>query len=418
MLPKPDSGHWIIKSLNKLDRRTKIIIGLFIAVLLGIIITELVRPKPLDWRPSYTADDKIPFGCYVLYEELPELFSGADIERTEATPFSVLFERDSSENANYIFINGSLNFDEQETNKLLEFVDSGNDVFMAATFFGYTLSDTLNIDVASDYAVQQDTITLNFTNNVFDKEEYFLDRGHYKTHFISVDTLNTTILGHLQFSKKDFVNGGNIAHKEINFIKVKFGKGYFYLNSSPQAFTNYYMLNNNQQYVANTFSYLKQQPVLWDNYEKAGRIVIDSPMRFVLNQLALKWAYYLTICGLLIFVIFKAKREQRIIPVIRPLPNTSVDFAKTIGGLYYQHRDYTDLITKKLNYFLEFVRSHYYLNTNAITDNTATILAAKSGKSLEETKALLEYIIYLKNKASHSEQDVINLNKKIASFKQ
>lgn len=401
-----------------MDRRTKIITGLFIAVLLGIIITELVRPKPLDWRPSYTANDKIPFGCFVLFEELPVLFPGVAIEKTEETPFSVLFDRDSSGKTNYIFVNGGLNFDEQETNKLLEFVESGNDVFMAATFFGYPLSDTLNIEVASDYAVQQDTILLNFTNTAFDKEEFFLDRGHYKTHFISIDTLNTTVLGHIQFREKDFLKGGRILHKEVNYLKVKFGKGYFYLNTMPQAFTNYYMLNNNQQYVANSFSYLKQQTVLWDNYEKAGRVVINSPMRFILNQQALKWAYYLIISGLLIFVIFKAKREQRIIPIINPLSNTSVDFAKTIGGLYYQHRDYTNLITKKINYFLEFVRSHYYINTNSINDKIAADLAAKSGKSLGETKALLEYIVYLKNKPAHAEQDVIELNKKIASFKQ
>ncbi len=387
-------------------------------MLLGIIVTELVRPKPLNWRPSYTANDKIPFGCHVLFEELPVLFPEVDIQRTEETPFSVLFERDTTRYANYIFINDALNFDQQETNKLLEFVDSGNDVFMAATFFGYPLSDTLNIDVYSEYAVQQDTIALNLTNPAFNNESYTMDRGHYKTHFISIDTLNTTILGHLQFRKKDFIQGGTNSYKHLNFIKVQFGEGYFYLNTTPQAFTNYYLLNNNQQYAANTLSYLKQQNVLWDNYQKAGRIVIDSPMRFVLNQQALKWAYYLTVVGLLIFVIFRAKREQRIIPIIDPLPNTSVDFAKTVGGLYYQHRNYTNLIAKKLNYFLEFVRSHYYLNTSTISDKTATDLAAKSGKSLEETKALLDYIIYLKNKPLHSEKELINLNKKIASFKQ
>ena len=101
-----------------------------------------------------------------------------------------------------------------------------------------------------------------------------------------------------------------------------------------------------------------------------------------------------------------------------PYPILLLIFAKTIGGLYYQHKDYTNLINKKLNFFLEFVRSHYYLDTNTINEKTASDLSAKSGKPLAETKALLEYIIYLKNKGSHSEQDVIALNKKIAAFKQ
>lgn len=418
MLQKLDLWHWKIKFQNKVDRRAKIVIGLFIAVLLGIIITEIVRPKPINWKASYTANDKIPFGCFVLYQELPGLFPKSEVKRIDETSYTTLVDSDSLKRANYIFINSSLNFDEQETNQILAFVNRGNDVFMAATFFGHSLSDTLNIEVASDYAVQQDTISVNFTNTAFNNETYFLDRGHYKTHFISVDTLNTTLLGHLKYTEKDFVNGGRTSHKETNFIRVKFGKGHFYMSTTPQAFTNYYMLNNNQQYVANSLSYLEEDTVLWDNYEKAGRIIIDSPMRFVLNQSPLKWAYYLTIIGLLIFVIFKAKREQRIIPIIDPLPNTSVDFAKTIGGLYHQHGDYTNLISKKLNYFLEFIRSHYYLNMTTIKENTAAALAAKSGKSISETKGLLDYIIYLKNKNEHSQQDLIQLNKKIASFKQ
>ncbi|MDT8348035.1 MAG: DUF4350 domain-containing protein, partial [Flavobacteriaceae bacterium] len=123
----------------------------------------------------------------------------------------------------------------------------------------------------------------------------------------------------------------------------------------PQAYTNYYLLNGNKDYAALSFSYIQHRSLYWDNYKKAGRIVITSPMRFVLSQTSLKWAYYLTIATLLVFVIFKAKREQRIIPVLAPLENSSVAFAKTVGSLYYQHKDYSDLIQKKTNYFLEFI---------------------------------------------------------------
>ncbi|MEX0290524.1 MAG: DUF4350 domain-containing protein, partial [Flavobacteriaceae bacterium] len=178
-----------------MDRRAKMIIGLFAAVLLAIIVSEIVRPRPLNWRPSYTANDKIPFGCFVLFHELASLFPSSQIQRIDETPYTAITARDTAEKANYLFINTSLNFDEQETNQILEFVNEGNNVFMAATFFGYALSDTLNIAVESDYAVQQDTIKVNLSNVAFKTEEYAMDRGHYKTHFTSVDTLNTTLLG-------------------------------------------------------------------------------------------------------------------------------------------------------------------------------------------------------------------------------
>ena len=321
--------------------------------------------------------------------------------------------------SNYLIINDFLELDQQEAKQLLKYVNRGNDVFIAATSFGRYLSDTLNLAVASLYTIKEDTLLLQLTNPIFQKKEYSLSRGSYHTHFTSLDTLNTVVLGHISYAGireiQDTVP--RERKKDPNFIKVKYGKGYFFLNTSPQAFTNYYMLKGNQQYVANSLSYLKNTLTYWDNYKKAGRIIINSPMRFILNQPALAWAYYLTVIGILVFVLFKAKREQRIIPVLKPLQNSSIDFARTVGSLYYEHKDYSDLITKKCNYFMEYLRSHYYINTQEINDRTASDLAIRSGKSVSETKSLLDLLVALNSKKQHREQDVIDLDKKINQFK-
>ncbi|MEL6917532.1 MAG: DUF4350 domain-containing protein [Bacteroidota bacterium] len=406
-----------------MDRRSKIIIGIFIAVLTGIIIMEIIRPKPINWRPSYTATDKIPFGCYVLFNELPGLFPDNTIKPIDKSAYETLAYRDRDDQSSFIFINNGIDFDQEETRELLDYVNDGNDVFIASTYFGHLLSDTLNLQMQSSYTVKEDTITTFLTNTTFPKAKFLYTRGLYKTHFTSVDTLNTTVLGYLNYSVKNSLLQNDPEDIEYfskpNFVKVGFGKGSFYLNSTPQAYTNYYMLRGNEDYVAHTFSYLSDKPIVyWDNYKKSGRVIIDSPMRFVLNQTALKWAYYLSMSGLLVFFIFKAKRQQRVIPIIDPLENSSVEFARTVGSLYYQHKDYTDLIAKKLKYFMEYVRSHYYLDTNTINEKMAIDLAAKSGKSKTETKALIDFIGYLKNKTVHTEQDIIQLNKKITLFKQ
>ncbi|MCK0188505.1 DUF4350 domain-containing protein [Arenibacter sp. F20364] len=402
-----------------MDKRSKLILGLFLAVLIGIIVTEIVRPKPLNWRPSYTSSDKIPFGCYVLFNELPNLFPGQKIHTTNESLYNTLVARDTRSTSNYLLINDFLDLDKQESNQLLQYVHEGNDSFIAASNFGSYLSDTLNIEVETQYSVKEDTVLIQLTNNSFSEQNYSLTRGIYRTYFSSVDTLNTTVLGHISydFEKGIIPSGSNKKTKSPNFVKVKFGKGNFYLNTTPQTFTNYYMLKGNKDYVANAFSYLNDMDLYWDNYKKSGRIVIDSPMRFVLNQVSLKWAYYLSMFGLIIFIIFKAKREQRIIPVIKPLENSTIEFAKAVGGLYYEHRDYTDLISKKINFFLENLRTNYHLNTATINEKTATLLAARSGKPLSEAQDILDTIVHLKNKRSHNEQDVIQLNKKLNQFK-
>nr|WP_298793586.1 DUF4350 domain-containing protein [uncultured Allomuricauda sp.] len=403
-----------------MDKRSKIVITIFSLVVLGIIVTEIVRPKPINWRPSYTAVDKIPFGCYVLYNELSTMFDKSEIKTVEESVYDALVNKGDSRTSNYIFINDYFDLDEQETNQILDYVSEGNTVFIAATGFGWQLSDTLNVEIGSDYSVEEGSSILKFTNNEIRDQKYELSRGNFNSHFTSVDSTNTTILGHISYTVDNFIDDQPSQKvTKPNFIKTKFGDGYFILNTTPVAYSNYYMLKGNQDYVSHTLSYLENQDVLyWDNYKKAGRVVINSPTRFVLNQTALKWAYYLTMLGLLLFVFFKAKREQRIIPVIEPLKNSSVEFAQAVGSLYHQNKNFTDLNHKKINYFLAYIRNRYLMDTSQLNEKTIQVLAAKAGKETKRTKELMEYIIHLKNKKSHTEQESIELNKKITAFKQ
>lgn len=403
-----------------MDRKSKLVIALFALVVVVIIITEIARPKPINWRPSYTSTDKIPFGCYVLYNELPSIFPDDTIETVDKSVYDLMVSRDSTLSSNYIFINEYIDLDEQETHQLLKYVEQGNSVFISATGFGWPLLDTLNISIESDYNLKEGTAVLNLTHNQFNTEEFELSRGVFNSHFTSVDSTNTTILGHITYTKENFLeNQPEVIVTKPNFIKTKFGKGHFMLSSTPQAYSNYYMLKGNQDYVAHTFSYLQNEGLLyWDNYKKSGRIIINSPMRFVLTQPALKWTYYLTILGILLFVLFRGKREQRIIPVIEPLKNSSVEFAQAVGSLYHQNKDYTDLIHKKLNYFLAYLRTRYQIDTSQLDEKTIQVLASRAGKEVGETKKLIEYIVALKQKNTHTEQDSIELNKRITAFKQ
>ncbi len=401
-----------------MDKRSKVILGVFCMVVVIIIITEIVRPKPVNWRPSYTASDKIPFGGYVLYNELERLFKNSEIKTVQESVYDVMVGRDTTERSSYLLINDFIYFDQQESHQLLNYVDKGNDVFIAANQLNGVLADSLNIYTATDYTIKEDTIAFDFTNILLKGEKFEYARGMYKWRFTSVDTANTVILGHIAYTWKDpLAEKPDERRHFANFIKTSFGKGNFYVSTVPEAFSNYYMLRGNQDYVANAFSYLGDHTLYWDDYKKSGRVIIDSPMRFVLNQAALKWAYYLTMIGILLFVIFRAKREQRIIPIVEQLKNSSVEFAQTVGALYHQNKDFTDLINKKVNYFFEYLRSHYYLDTNHQMEKLVHELAAKSGKSLEEAKNLMEYIQYLKSKNTHSEAESIELNKKISTFK-
>ena len=399
-----------------LDKRSRNILYIFGGVLLLILITEISRPVPINWMPSYTSVDKIPFGSYVFFEELEEVYGSGSIERIESDPFVFLSEETQPGNAAYIFINDYLDFDERQLEELLEFVNNGNTIFMSANYFGAGIEDSLGFYAEIIY--DQTTPTFNarldpefFSPSFKADTTLTFEKGVRKTVFSRIDTVNTRGLGYYRSETRDSI-------ESLNFIEVTHGKGKFLINTLPEAFSNYYMLQPQHAYTANLISFIPPSDrVYWDSYLKSGKRIVTSPMRYVFNQDPLRWAYYLLIIGLILYVIFRAKREQRIIEVVKPLENSSVDFTRTIGQMYFQHRDYGNIIAKKINYFLEIVRSKFYLDSSVLDETFAEKLAMKSGNNTDKTKKLIRTINHFKAKAMHSEADLLELNKLLEEFR-
>jgi len=393
-----------------LDKRSKNIVYIFIAVLLLILFSEVVRPRPINWRPSYTSAEKIPYGAFVLFEELPDLFGTIPIEKISKDPFEFLLDSTYVSNSAYFFLNNDIFLDENQTNALLKYVSEGNTAFISSTSYGYLLADTLSFYSQTNYDILEESLGAQFFNpnlKLDSLPEY--KRGIYKTIFDDIDTLQTKALGYFDSEEKPL--------SELNYISVDVGEGQFLLHTLPEAFSNYYLLKGNQEYVAGVLSYIDADRIYWDSYLKSGRKVVTSKMRFILSQTPLKWFYYLTIVALLLLILFKSKREQRVIKVVKPLENTSIEFTRTIGDLYFQHKDFTNIITKKITYFMEVVRSRFYLSTETMDKAFVEKLAQKSGNNLDQTQKLIDYINHLKAKSVHSEGDLIALNKIIQDFK-
>ncbi len=393
-----------------LDKRSKRVLWIFGIALLAIVITELVRPKPIDWRASYTSFDKIPFGSFVFFNEASSLFENSIIKKVEKDPYEFLKDSTYSKNSAYVFFNDEVSLDKRQVEEILKYAESGNTVFISSRSVSYILRDTLKLFASTNYNILEEELHPKFFNKNLKQDSVpTFKKGVFKSTFSKIDTLQTKALGY--FGTK------NPELEELNYIKVKFGAGQFLLHNMPEAFSNYYLLKGNEQYAANVLSYINADEIYWDEYLKSGRKVITSPMRFILEQAPLIWAYYVLIGGLLIFVLFKGKREQRIVEVIEPLKNTSVEFTQTIGDLYFQHKDYSDIIAKKITYFLETLRSKYFINTNEISEDFIKKLALKSGNTLEKTQELMLLIRHLKEKSVHSEVDLLELNKKIEVFR-
>lgn len=391
----------------------KIYIWVFLMVLGLLVFFEAQQKEPVNWNPSYAASDKIPLGTLVLYKELEKNFS---MQPVAVSPYEFFLSQ--PQQGTYLFINNQLSFDDAELEKLLQWVDQGNTVFFAAENFSSNLLDTLGLDMrlgAPESGISTKPM-FNLSDPAFKAKEAFLyNKETYHFTFSKVDSTRHEVIGVSQLYNDKL----KITDPQENFLEVAFGNGTIYLHSSPQVFTNSFILDNaNNTYVERVLAYLPPQSRLyWDAYYKAGKSFYTSPLHIVLNTRALKWAYYCFLLGSLLFVVFEGKRKQRSIPIINPPKNQSLEYTGTLSQLYLENNDYGDIARKKTTHFLSFIRNNYGLTPSKINEEFLENLALKSGVSKDEIRDLFDLFTSLRQRDKVSKEELLNLNRKIESFK-
>ncbi len=372
-------------------------------VLLAIyIIAQLNRPKAVDWSESFSDKEKTPFGTYIVYNRLKDVFPKSRIIPYRQPVYSVIAE-DSIKNSSYIIICPGFELTKADYDQLVKYIRKGNDVFIASSYFGKTFDKKLSIRTETFLKFGRDTSSVKFLNPALDPQKlYTLDKGTGSNYFSKFDTLRAAVIGE------------NVNHK-ANFIKYSFGKGSLYLVTNPKLFSNYSLLNpSGAEYAATALSYLKSSDkLIWDEYYTQGDTGSESPMRVFLSNDALQWAYYIAILSLLIFVFFEVKRTQRVIPVIEPLNNTTLEFVNVVGQVYYEKRNNANIAHKKILYLLEHLREEYQLKTNKLDSEFTEKLTAKLGIDPAFSHRLVSYILYISVQDHVSDRELIELNKLI-----
>ncbi|GAB3987392.1 hypothetical protein GCM10028807_07420 [Spirosoma daeguense] len=382
---------------------------ILLATITTYILVEYYRPKPINWSPTYQNDDKIPFGTQALFELLPDVMQQAPIQTTRLPIYNFLSETKLTTPSNYVFICQEFNAEAPDLKKLLPYVLRGNNVFISA----YDLPDSLGIALGFKTDLQEPTKADTTLRQYFVNPQLRKASGY---NFRHDDGRNFLVI---KKPERITVLGRN-ARKEPIFIRIQYGKGQFFIHNLPLAFTNYYVLDNKtSDYAFKALSYLPALPTYWDEYQKQGRFDEDqqSIFRYIRSQPALNWAYYLIIFGLILYAIFAGKRTQRIIPVVEPPNNMSLDFVKTVGRMYFHQGNHDNLARKKIHYFLADLRERYNLNTNVLDKEFTETLAHKSGVSLDEASDLIRLLRNAQKSISLSEFDLLTLNRAIEKFK-
>jgi hypothetical protein len=269
--------------------------------------------------------------------------------------------------------------DSLSTARLLDFVQSGHTALISSKTIPFDLMFHLYYSECDEYGwddyttVKDSIVTLTLRQPVLPGKApqcYFSRQNQtqrYTWHYIEpwffCDSLPQQPLGYL--------------NEHINFAEFPYGKGRFLLHTTPLAFSNFSLLRSEMRtYTAGVLSYLAPGDIYWDalsrvpeavgrrrnNREAFSRTLDEEhPLSFILKQPALAWAWYLLVAMACIWLFFRGKRRQRIIPVLAKNENSSYQFISTIANLHFREKNYQGLCKQNMRLFLAKIRERYGL---------------------------------------------------------
>lgn len=376
--------------------------------------------KELNKRVTLWRNDKIPYGTWYAHEQLKHVFPYAYIENRTQSPDPLhhgsnnnnpLVEEDDSSHSLLIAIAPTVNPDSSEVEALSGFLARGNHIFLSAFQFSQPLLDSLGLSMTNTPFNLNTNTTLHFTLQhplEDDSAEFQYPGFGGHSYFDKYDTNTTHVLardsgGHAIFVEFHMNSGGSIL-----------------LSTIPLSFSNFFLLHqSNKAYYDLVFSYLPGniEYVIWDDYFRdVNRNHYSSSLAAMLKQPALRAAFYIILLLAALLLFSEIKRRQRIVPVIAPLQNSSVDFVTTVGRLYLQRKDNLDLARKMTIHFKEYVRNKFGLDTSILDENFEDLLAYKSGYPKPDLHQLLYTIRVAEDFREMSDDNLMAFSAQLDKF--
>lgn len=440
--------------MEELSRRKEVVMKssrnfLFAMLVLFVLfcLLQVNLPKKFVWSPTFSHVDKQPLGCFVFDSVLTQsLPNGYHV--TKKTFFQ-LDQEHAKEKISVLMVVDQQNLKQLDVKYLCNIARRGGKVMVVASssFDDGRNADTVVVDeLERTFKVKiedgiyfslrgilsglkahdndmYDTIYWNNRETMYAAQSYrmfynmvggtlFVDSvpkvkrlaytlstAGYDYKYDSLYVGDFTRFDTIVDKKERIERIDTFAIKKIpTAVSVPYGKGEVIFVSSPLLFTNYGMLEGNTfVYIFRLMSYLADLPVYrTEAYVKTDAMLVaeQSPFREFIKRPPLRWALYLALLGVVLFMIFTARRRQRVIPIISKPANRSLEFIQLIGTLYYQRKDHVDLVRKKFKLFAEELRKTAGVDISDVNtdDREYLLLAEKTGMNSDRLKKVIRQI--------------------------
>lgn len=297
----------------------------------------------------------------------------------------------------FLFIGKKFVLNALEIDSLLERVALGSKVFIAQHELNPEFYNRLfdNIELSYHYSP---SIKINSKSN-----------NNYTFYSIfQNDTIATKWRGYKNILTNSYANHSVLStHGKLeNSIAVQVGKGYIYLCTTPELFVNYQLKKpDGINYAKHWLNRIpSDENVYWlelgrftkapiNDYEEETEeegTPDDSYLQYIFQQKALVYAMILLLFGVLLYVLFRAKRTQPIVPFLSKKKNMTLVFADTITSIYFADRNPSVMLDIQKRNFYNAVQKHFFVDLSKRKDGKEVrVLAQKSSLSEAEINELL-----------------------------
>jgi hypothetical protein len=353
------------------------------------------------WIPEYVIESKDPRGLGFFNELLKTHVDDSVYVLRRWSQLDSIPQHDS---ATYIFVGEGFGMYSYEFDVIDTYVDSGSTIFMAF-----------------------DHVTENLYERYFEPGAYLWD---YTNKFY-VALGDTSLLYSAVFQndtvQADWYPFEPSSIKDTLYRAFAWGmnypiafesdqkKGKVIMHSVPRLFCNYQVITPNGFAHASIMlrRIPKDKPVIWMEY---GRQVVNQPnnnsldqsqeegqgnekqdnsyLQFIMKNEALRWAFLYGILVFLLYVLFRAKRREAVLPGVPEKRNMSLAFVDTLSSIYLSRNSpYSILLVLRKNFYVAINR-HFYidlLNTKNREEDVNRLIEKASVEG-EELRKVLRFV--------------------------
>ena len=373
--------------------------------------------KKPNLKETYSYKSNEAFGASFAFKIIKNAYTNTTVQvKDESIAKIAAWSGDTA--ALYISFAKKFYVDAGNADALLDFVYKGNSAFIAASEIDSILMNKIYCTQFTAKNTLPD-IPLAFANTELSINSELCTYADTSFKYFYLPMVNAFPLINDRHAR---IIGYN-QNKATNFIIFFWGKGRLYLHAEPRAFSNYFLMNNNNhKYLLQVLQMMKQFPehVYVDDYynKRDYRSDNNNPsfLKTLLKNPPLAWAFFIVLGLLLLYILVNGKRRQQIIPIIKPIENSSVAYAEAIAGLYLRQDSNVTIANKQMVYFNEAVRSSYFITASLNDVSYMPMISKKSGVPLEDITSLYALMDDLKGQTEVSDNELKLLNKKLASF--